>query len=40
MENVPGSSQKTIATLSLGTKVLVNQELGAWCNVELDANAG
>lgn len=40
IKNEPGSSQKTIATLSVGTKVLVNEELGAWYNVEAGANHG
>lgn len=40
IKSEPGSSQKTIGTLGLGTKVLVNEELGAWWNVESDANNG
>ncbi len=40
VKSEPGSSQKTVGSFYLGTKVLVNEELGAWWNVESDENAG
>lgn len=40
VKSEPGSGHKTIATFHLGEKVSVNEELGAWWQVESDVRKG